>query len=354
MELGKIPAPSHEEEKRAEYLKNYLFKEGFSDVRIDEAKNVILRMGKKDAERSICFAAHTDVVCPLTDKIPLKVDEAFVYAPGIGDDAANIVNLLMALKCFRRFRWETEKEVLFVFNSCEEGLGNLKGTRYLFETLAPSEFVSFDLYQGMCCSGAVGSHRYEICLRVKGGHSWFDYGRENAIVEASRLIAKLWEMKVPADVKTTMNVGTITGGTTVNSIPQEAKFTFEYRSESDRNLNFMKKQFEEALRTFRNDSGAELSVEVIGIRPAMGEIDKEALASFTEKSRAAIERHYKEDLDLAAFSTDANIPLSKGIPANTIGTAVGGGAHTEKEWIRKTGQLSGMKIAAEVVKTHVS
>ena len=148
--LARIPAPSHHEERRAAFIREWLVEQGAPEdsVRIDEAINVILSLGGEEHEECAVFSAHTDVVFPDTDELPLREDETRLYAPGVGDDTANLVGLLMAARFFIRHKLPLDRDILVVANSCEEGLGNLEGTRALFRALKRRvhEFTSFDLY----------------------------------------------------------------------------------------------------------------------------------------------------------------------------------------------------------------
>ena len=138
-------------------------------------------------------------------------------------------------------------------------------------------------------------------------------------------------------------MGRFEGGSTVNSIAQEASILYEFRSTSQRALEIMERDFRQAVDTCQNRGGA-LTVDLLGIRPGNGQLDPATLANFTERSAEVIRRYYDGDLDFAAYSTDSNIPLSLGIPANTIGTVIGQGAHTREEWIDKNSIESGLKI----------
>lgn len=232
--LARIPAPSHHEERRAAFIREWLVEQGAPEdsVRIDEANNVILSLGGEEHEECAVFSAHTDVVFPDTDELPLHEDETRLYAPGVGDDTANLVGLLMAARFFIRHKLPLDRDILVVANSCEEGLGNLEGTRALFRALKRRvhEFTSFDLYLGMHVTSAVGSHRWRVRCTTEGGHSWENFGRDNAIEALCSFIEDLYAMELPKEAKTTVNVGRFVGGTTVNSIAEEAAVLVEYRS----------------------------------------------------------------------------------------------------------------------------
>ena len=201
--LARIPAPSHHEERRAAFIREWLVEQGAPEdsVRIDEANNVILSLGGEEHEECAVFSAHTDVVFPDTDELPLREDETRLYAPGVGDDTANLVGLLMAARFFIRHKLPLDRDILVVANSCEEGLGNLEGTRALFRALKRRvhEFTSFDLYLGMHVTSAVGSHRWRVRCTTEGGHSWENFGRDNAIEALCSFIEDLYAMELPKE-----------------------------------------------------------------------------------------------------------------------------------------------------------
>ena len=352
--LGKIPAPSHHEEKRAEFCKEWLKSQGAYKVYIDEAKNVICEIGCDNYEDIVVFMAHTDIVFTDEQELPMKREGNRLYAPGIGDDTANLVNLLMAAKYILNNKVSTNKGILIVANSCEEGMGNLKGSKEVFKNYGSriKEFYSFDSYLSHCINQPVGSYRYKIKVRGEGGHSYSDFGQESAIYIMSSLIQELYKIEVPREEKTTFNVGYIEGGTTVNSIAEEAFILYEYRSSSDKCLKIMENNFNKVIEKFKAE-GKNISVEIIGVRPGMGDIDKEALKAWTDKNIAIIKKYYHGEIENGAASTDANIPLSKGILANTIGTIQGDNAHKRDEWVDLNSIPTGLSIALQLMLQYV-
>ncbi len=350
-QLGKIPAPTRQEDARAEFCKNWMEALDLGNVYIDSQKNAVCEIGCTDDNPIVIFAAHTDVVFPDTDPLPMHEEKGRLYAPGIGDDTGNLVNLLMGMKYLKEFFPNPPWGVVIAANSCEEGLGNLDGTKALFRTYGHrvKAFISFDGFMGQCCSGAVGSHRYELTIRAKGGHSYFAFGSPSAIEQAGRLICDLYSQQLPQEMKTTINVGTIQGGSTVNSIAEKVTMLYEYRSESEVCLQKMAAQLQELLEQYAQN-GIQIQSELLGLRPGSIMPDPGPLQRLTERNKAILSRHYGGELFLDAFSTDSNVPLSMGIPANTIGTIIGDGFHTRGEWLELEGQKAGMAIVAEVMK----
>lgn len=348
--LGKIPAPTRQEDLRAEFCRDWLLAQGAADVTIDKAKNVICKIGCEEHEDVVAFAAHTDIVFPDMEALPMHEEGNRLCAPGIGDDTANLVNLLMAAKYLLKNRPRTKCGFLIVANSCEEGLGNLDGTKELFSAWKSrlKAFYSFDCYIPQCCSTAVGSYRYKITCRTAGGHSYFDFGTPNAIEILCRLVDELCRIEPPTEAKTTYNVGRIEGGTTVNSIPQACSMLYEFRSTSQKCLELMQEKFDRAVDKCR-DLGGELTVELLGVRPGNGPLDWRALEAFTRQSADIISNFYSGEIDFSPCSTDSNIPLSLGIPANTVGTVRGARFHTREEWIDISSLPQGLGIALSLM-----
>lgn len=343
--LGKIPAPSHQEEKRAAFVRDWLVSQGAEDVTIDEAKNVVCKIGPDEGDFAV-FAAHMDIVFPDTDPLPMTEKDGKLFAPGIGDDTANLVNLLLCAKYLLQSGASPKQGLLLVANSCEEGLGNLDGTKQLFRDYGGriKAFYSFDTYMPGCTNSAVGSHRYHVTCKTTGGHSFGDWGRPNAIHILSGLIQRLYTIVPPDEAKTTYNVGRIEGGTTVNSIAQEASMLYEFRSTSQHCMEKMEREFTAAVEASRGE-GWQLEVELLGVRPGNGALDQAALAAFTQSTVEVIEAVTGQKAKVFPQSTDSNIPLSLGLPANTIGTVRGGLAHTREEWVEMGSLPTGLELA---------
>lgn len=361
-ELGRIPAPSGHEEKRAEYVARWLAQQGATDVREDSAKNVSCLVGRcpmqeiGDERDLVIFSAHTDVVFPDTEELPLVEKDGRIFAPGIGDDTACLVTLLFAARWFLLRQPALDCNLLVVANSAEEGLGNLAGTKALFSRLAPRvrEFVALDAHFPEVVTTAVGSVRYRISVTCQGGHSWKNYGRPNAIKELCDLIEALYALELPSGegAITTRNVGTIEGGTTVNSIPAAASMLFEFRSTSEQCLVKADEQLRRLVDDRRRDD-ARFGIEVVGRRPAAGEVDAAAEADLIERCDSAMEAVLGKKSVHKASSTDANVPLSLGIPSATIGTVTGALPHTRDEWVEASSIEQGIAVALLLMMGHV-
>ena len=348
--LGRIPAPTRREDGRAAFCRDWLLAQGAKDVTIDGAKNVVCRLGCPDSPELVVFAAHTDIVFPDTDPLPMREEDGRLLAPGIGDDTANLVNLLMAAKYLIQNEVELRCGVLIAANSCEEGLGNLEGTKALFAAYGERirGFYSFDAYLPLCCHTAVGSYRYRVTCRTPGGHSYNDFGSPSAIHLLCGFVEELCRIQPPARARTTYNVGRIEGGTTVNSIAEEAVVLYEFRSTDQGCLEEMERSFRRIAANWE-ERGGTWEIELLGVRPGSGPVDREALGRFTEHSADVIRTFTGCEPEFTPNSRDSNIPLSLGIPANTIGTVEGGLAHTRQEWIALDSLSTGVKIVLSLL-----
>ena len=352
--LAQIPAPSNQEEKRAEFIRNWLDENGAAGAYMDEALNVILPLGVTDDNPLMVFAAHSDVVFPDTGPLPLNIEDGKIFCPGIGDDTASAAALLMAAKYLAEQKCMPKNcGVLIVIDSGEEGLGNLKGIRYLFDTFGSRirEFISFDGGECRCVNRAVGSRRYRIGIDTEGGHSYGAFGNRNAIAYLASLIDTLYTIKVPPLGKTTYNVGTISGGTSVNTIAQHAQMLYEFRSDEAEALSIMERHLDAALEFYRA-KGVTVTSELVGDRPCSGGVDEAAMEAMTLRAREATVRHYGRELSFTSGSTDCNIPLSRGIAALCLGCYRGQGAHTREEYVEIDSLIPGMKFLFDMVLHH--
>lgn len=355
LEFARIPAPSHHEQRRAEFCKAWLEKNGAEGVYIDEALNVIYPVGCKGERDLVVFMAHSDVVFPDTEELPLRINNGKIYCPGIGDDSANVAALLTVAKYIAQNRLvPKEKGLLLVINSCEEGLGNLKGSRKIIADFGPRirEFVSLDGQQKGGVNRAVGSRRYRIGINTEGGHSYGAFGNRNAIAYLACLIDSLYTVKVPDIGKTTYNVGTISGGTSVNTIAQHAEMLYEFRSDERLALDIMQKHLDAAIEFYRC-KGIDVTVTLVGDRPCGSEVDEAAMQSMMDWASMAAQRHYGHALSFGAGSTDCNAALAAGIPAICVGCYTGGGAHTREEFVDMDSLLPGLKFAFDLILHHV-
>lgn len=352
--LARIPAPSNQEAQRARFCKSWLDAKGAWGAYIDSAQNVILPLNVREDNDLLVFAAHSDVVFPDTDPLPLRTEDGKIFCPGVGDDTASVAALLMAAWYITEQKLvPKDRGVLIVIDSGEEGLGNLKGIRHLFDTFGHRirEFISFDGNECRCVNRAVGSRRYRIAIDTEGGHSYGAFGNRNAIAYLASLIDTLYTIKVPPYGKTTYNVGTISGGTSVNTIAQHAEMLYEFRSDEAESLAIMERHLEAALEFYRT-KGITVTAEPVGERPCSGAVDADAMAAMTVRAQEATRRHYGKELVFSSGSTDCNIPLSLGVPALCLGCYRGSGAHTREEYVESDSLIPGMRFAFQILLDH--
>ena len=356
LELAVIPAPSHHEELRAAFCRAWLERQGAEGVYIDEALNVVWPVGCTESNDLAVFMAHSDVVFPDTEPLPLTVEDGRIHCPGVCDDTANVVAMLMAAKYIIEQKC-TPKDmgVLLVVNSAEEGLGNLKGCRQIMTDYGDriKEFVTFDDKNGQGVDRAVGSVRYRVAVETEGGHSFSNFGRDNAIAKLAALIAELYTVEVPDFGKTTYNVGTIEGGTSVNTIAQSAEMLYEFRSDDQRGLADMQEKFKAIIAAHRA-KGVRITVTEVGNRPCGGEIDVAVQAAMKQRANEIALETLGRPMRFKTGSTDCNIPLSMGIPSVCVGCCDGDGCHTREEYLDIKGIYPGLCMAFGMILYHFS
>ena len=355
-ELCKIPAPSHHEEKRAQWCKNWFIEAGGKDVFIDDALNAVCEYNVSENNDVVVFMAHTDTVFPDMEPMPFTEENGLFYSPGVTDDTGNLASLLVAERYILKNKIPTSCGLVFVANSCEEGLGNLKGSKAIVSRYGSriKEFITVDgTRHERIVNGAVGSHRYKITVKTEGGHSFAAFGNRNAIVCLSSMINTLYSVKVPEedDSKTTYNVGIISGGTSVNTIAQEASMLYEYRSTSKSCLSKMEEMFSKVIEAYRA-TGIEVTCERIGDRPCTGDVDPQKHEDLISKAGDSIRRITRKEPVLAYSSTDANTALAIGIPAICMGGAVGGKCHTREEWLDPESLLDGSRLLLDFMTNY--
>ena len=356
-ELCAIPAPSGYERARAEYCVEILKRYGADDVYIDSACNVVCAINCNKSNDITVFSAHTDTVFPDTSPLPFYEDRDRIYCPGCADDTAGVAVLLMMCKFFLQYNIMPEHGIMFVFTSCEEGLGNLKGVRKFFDDMKGriSRFISFDTTLDTVCDRCVGSSRYNVEINTVGGHSYGDFGNTNAIHAMSQIVNKIYECEIPqkAGTKTTYNVGTVSGGTSVNAIAQNTQMLCEYRSDDRECLEIMKRQFFDIFESARTN-GIDIKVTNVGDRPC-GNADTLKMEELKKCVVPIIESVISKKVNFRSYSTDCNIPLSLGVPSLCIGICDYKGMHTREEYLEKqslqTGLEAALKIAASLTKT---
>ncbi len=343
IELTEIPAPPFKEEKRAARFAEMLREAGLTDVYIDEAGNAIGRRPGTKGDKVIAYSGHLDTVFPEGTDVTVRFDGDRMNAPGIGDNTRGLVVVLGVLRALQHANVKTEADLLFIGNVGEEGLGDLRGVKYLFREGAPKIDALIAVDGGRndrIVYGGVGSHRYRVTFNGPGGHSWGAFGTANPHHALGRAIA-LFDENAPSVTevgeKTSYNIGRIGGGTSINSVPFESWAEVDMRSGSQAKLDdidaILKASVEQALQEENAGRaiGEALTVDVarVGTRPAaLGDPQ----SPLVQRAMAAT-KAYDVDPELQISSTDANLPISIGVPAVTMSRGGSGGdAHAPSEW----------------------
>lgn len=336
--ICEIPAPPFGEEKRGLELKAIFTRLGLKNVRIDPVGNVLGERPGKAPRPHLVMAAHLDTVFPIETDVKVTKDGPWLKGPGIGDDCRGLAVLIGVVRALDEARVTTEGSITFVGNVGEEGLGDLRGTKALFnETLKGriDRFISVDgSGLGMTRVG-VGSFRYRLAYKGPGGHSYGAFGRVNPIHALGRAIAEIAEFQVTQEPKTTFNVGRIGGGTSVNSIPFEAWAEVDMRSHDKASLDALHARFlkvADAAAAAENKRWGKGTItvvkEVVGVRPP-GETSP---TDYIVQAAESVTRALGAAVEWSTSSTDSNVPMSLGIPAITIdGGGEGKDAHALTE-----------------------
>lgn len=345
-ELVGIPAPPFGERPRAEWLRDRLEELGLEDARTDEVGNVLaVRRASPPSERSVLLSAHIDTVFPASTPINPVVRDTRLEAPGACDNGAGVVGLLALAAALQHAEITPGCDLIFAGDVGEEGEGNLRGMRFLYEQPQFAERISAHLVIDgagleVAVTEALGSHRYEVTIRGPGGHSWSNSENPNPIVVLSRAIAQLSSAELSASPRTTMNVGTMEGGTAINVIPSHATARLDFRSTSQEQLIRLEVELHRAIENAvleanagkqagKNGAAVTFSIEKIGVRPT-GSLPADSPLYQTLR---AVDRHLNIRTEPRTASTDANVPLSLGVPALSVGAGgTGGGIHTPQEW----------------------
>jgi acetylornithine deacetylase/succinyl-diaminopimelate desuccinylase-like protein len=336
-----IPAPPFQESARAADYARRFTALGYQPT-VDAVGNVIATRRGAGGGRRLVLAAHLDTVFPEGTDVRVRRTGTRLAGPGIGDDCRGLAVLLAVARAIQLANVTTAGDLVFVGNVGEEGLGNLRGARHLFEAQSAGKIDAFISVDGIglgVVTGGVGSNRYRVTFKGPGGHSYGDFGMPNPMHAMGRAIATIADLDVPNTPRTIFNVGVVNGGTSVNSITGTASMLVDLRSESAAALARVDSAFQRAVadavvkeRARWPTSKASLTaeVEVLGKRPAGTQPDSAWIV------RAALTTAAKLGIPApkpGIASTDANLPISLGIPALALdGGGTGDGAHSLGEW----------------------
>jgi acetylornithine deacetylase/succinyl-diaminopimelate desuccinylase-like protein len=361
--LVAIPAPPFGEAGRAAWLLQQFRSIGLTQTSIDAEGNVVgllpapeaAEPGPNNNQRAVVLSAHIDTVFPARTEVTPQITGTRLVAPGACDNAAGVTGLLAISAAMIDASITLPCPVLFVGNVGEEGEGDLRGMRYLYQRSSWRDRIAAHIVldgagHEVAVTEALGSRRFLATVTGPGGHSWTDAGSPNPIAILSRAIVALAAPEQPREIRTTLNIGTIEGGSSVNAIPEQASARFDLRSTSSEELVCLEVELHRAiedavlaanaaaaeLRKRRPNAQAAFTIERIGDRPA-GRLEAVANGPTLYDDLLAVDRHLGIRTEPRIASTDANIPLSLGVAAVSIGAGGdGGGIHTRNEWYDAT------------------
>ncbi len=335
-----IPAPAFKEELRGQELKRVFTQLGLQNVRVDKVGNVLGDYAGAAARPHLVLAAPHDTVFPEGTDVKVKREGALLKGPGIGDDCRGLAVMVAIIREMKKAGVKTPGTITFVANVGEEGLGDLRGVKEMFNVTLKDQidrFVSIDGTGIHVTNVAVGSHRYRVTFKGPGGHSFGAFGLANPMGAMGRAIAKIQEMQVPKSPRTTFNVGRTGGGTSVNSIPFEAWIEVDMRSSDPASLAAVDANFQKAVDAAVVEENARwgkpgvitVVKELVGDRPAGSTPENSPIV----RSGLAAATVLGFSSNLGEGSTDSNIPMSLGVPSITIG---GGGRGRDAHALTET------------------
>lgn len=325
-----IPSLTFNEFKRGEFLAAQFSALSLLDVHIDTIGNVYARIQGGNA-LPLVISAHLDSVLPPIENNPIIENERHITGPGIGDNATGVAALVEIGRTFMDHKTTPPGDIWLVGDVCEEGLGNLKGMQQIVEKFKDkviAYLVLEGIGLGMIQTAALGIYRYQIIVNSKGGHAWSNFGEPSAIHELIALSAKMLAIKLPANPRSSINIGAISGGGSINSIASHAEMQIEIRSEDESTLESLARTIHK-IATQTNPSGIEVSISEIGMRPS-GRINENKPVIVT--AQAAL-RNTGITPVFAISSSDASLPISLGYPATCLGITSGRNVHTQQETI---------------------
>lgn len=347
IQIQQIPAPTFNEQLRAAFVHQCFQEEGLH-AELDAVGNVLACLPGRGNALPVVVVAHLDTVFPDLVDLSVSREADKISAPGIGDNSLGVASLFGVTWYVRQMHDDLPGDVWLVADVGEEGLGDLRGMRSVvgrFQDKVSAYIIVEGLALGQVYHRGLGIRRYRISAHTPGGHSWTDYGSPSAIHELAELINQITDISLPSNPRTSLNIGVISGGVSVNTIAGSAQLELDLRSESQKTLDELVNQVLDLVKT-ANRQNVKMIAELIGSRP-FGELPGDhplvQAAVDSIKRRGIIPQFH-------ASSTDANIPLSKGLPAVGVGITNGGGAHTSGEYILTAPVAQGLEILAELVK----
>jgi len=339
--VQQIPAPTFDEAERATYVSKQFHNFNLNDVMIDDVFNVYGRLAGKSSNTAILILAHTDTVFPADTDLTIKRKGNSISGPGLGDNSMGVAGLLGLLKTLQDSQHQPDCDIWFVANSCEEGLGDLKGIKAAYAKLESkiSAVINLEgLALGHIYNAGIAVHRLHITATADGGHSWLHYGRPSAIHGIMELGAQISKLDIPSQPRTTYNIGMVDGGHAINAIATKASLWLDMRSVDLDSLNALRDDVYQLIKKLEHD-GLHFEVEIVGDRPTGSIADEHVLVQGALTALAELDIRGV----LETGSTDGNVPLAHGCPTVTIGITRGGNAHRLDEYIEISPVKIGMK-----------
>jgi tripeptide aminopeptidase len=368
MAIQQIPAPTFAEGERAKFIEERFISNGVKEVETDKVGNVYAHIPGQGDRLPLVVSAHMDTVFPDTVELSLRRNSNHIYGPGIGDNAIGVAGLFSILwsldqdltkkrqkgpaesarRTKQAIRYSIPGDLWLVANVGEEGLGDLRGMRAIVDRFQdkPLAYIALEgMALGQIYHRGLAVQRYRIAVRTHGGHSWVDHGHPSAIHELSSLVNRLLALPIPHQPRTSLNVGVVSGGTSVNTIASSAEMEIDLRSEDSRVLEELVERVNGVVRK-ADQPGVKIEIEEIGQRPA-GEISR-------RHPLVQLAMRILREIDMRPYlnigSTDANIPLSMGLPGICVGITTGSGAHTTDEYINIPPVAQGLEQLVRLVK----
>lgn len=328
--LTEVPAPTGDEGNRAKLLASILNDESYDSIATDDLHDVTGRITGTDRTRSVLIAAHIDTVFPRGVDVSVTRDGSRLHAPGVGDNTISVAAVALLKRLLSELGITPDVDILVTGNVGEEGLGDLRGMRAVVD--AHPEIGAAIALEGHSLGSVthvgVGSRRIEVTISGPGGHSWGAFGRPSAIHAAAAVVARLDELVLPTDPKTTLNVGIFEGGISVNTIAPQARLVIDMRSIEQESLEWLVTEVGGIISAAKTGDIA-VDVKTVGDRPAGRLPHEKGVPSLATESLTLLGL----DPVFHASSTDANIPISRNIPSVCIGLTTGGNVHREDEYI---------------------
>lgn len=349
-QLCKIPAPSNMEEKRAAFCVQWLQQNGYPEAYMDDAYNAICTIGVEGDNEVVLLIAHTDTVFDDIDFYPMREQNGRFYCPGANDNTCHVAMLLYAAKFFKENQIKPNVGIVFSANSGEEAKGGGKGIQKLLESFSGRvrEVVSFDGNYDFIYDAALGSKSYTITIKTEGGHAYNHFGNRNAIHIASSIVSSLYNVTLPPGSGMSYNVGTITGGSMINSIAESCQLQCEYRAVNKEDLAWLEAMLKSIVKAHEYMCES-IIVEPLGGRGLEGKVDAQKQATLAKQAWEVVYSVFGEEPKYRAAATDCGIPLSMSIPAVCFGTYNGGGAHSRGEWLDINSVPKGFEIVMRFI-----